>query len=294
MSHRRVTLGRLGPMLLLSMFIAACGDDSTNTVEPPVVSTVTVTPASQTISTGQSLQLTAQLTDASGNTLTDVPVTWTSSDTDAAPISESGLVTGILPGSSSITATSEGVSGQAQLTIEPAAAVQLSEGGAVGDSAFATGDTPQGGQGDPIGGVSCDAGTTVREHLHTHLSLFVDGEQKAIPLAIGIKNPFVQNALVIAGECFYHLHTHDRTGIIHVESPNATETFTLGQFFDVWGEPLSNTEVAGFSGPVRVYVDGHRYTGDPRAIVLTAHEQITLEVGTPAVAPPIYAFPPQY
>jgi hypothetical protein len=38
-------------------------------------------------------------------------------------------------------------------------------------------------------------------------------------------------------------------------------------------------------------VDGRPYTGDLRAIVLTAHEQITIEVGEPVVAPPVYTFP---
>jgi hypothetical protein len=39
-------------------------------------------------------------------------------------------------------------------------------------------------------------------------------------------------------------------------------------------------------------VDGKRYEGDPRAIVLGAHMQITLEVGEPVVVPPpVYVFP---
>ncbi len=293
MSHRRVMLGRTGPIVLLAALVAACGD-STKTTQPIVVTTVVVTPGSQTITTGETLQLTAQLTDAGGNPVTGVPITWSSSDTNAAPISEDGVVAGVLPGGSTITATSEGVSGDAEITIDPAAAVQLSEGGLVGDSAFATGDTPDGGQGDEISGVACGPGTPVQQHLHSHLSLIVNGEQKAIPMAIGVKDPFIQGNLAIAGQCFYYLHTHDRTGIIHVETPTPTGSFTLGQFFDVWGEPLSSAGVAGFSGPVRAYVDGERYAGDPRSIVLTAHQQITLEVGTPVVAPPIYAFPPSY
>ena len=43
--------------------------------------------------------------------------------------------------------------------------------------------------------------------------------------------------------------------------------------------------------PKHAFVDGRPYAGDPRAIVLTAHEQITLEVGDPIVSPPVYTFP---
>ena len=62
--------------------------------------------------------------------------------------------------------------------------------------------------------------------------------------------------------------------------------------FDIWGQPLDRTIVAGINGPVTAYVNGAQYDGDLRAIPLTAHQQITLEVGTPIVPPPNYVFPP--
>jgi hypothetical protein len=103
--------------------------------------------------------------------------------------------------------------------------------------------------------------------------------------------PFrVENGFVGVGQGIYWLHTHDATGIIHVESPDA-RTYTLGNFFDIWGQPLTPTNVAGLEGPVHAYVDGKPHPGDPRAIVLRAHAQITLEVGTPLVTPPVYVFP---
>lgn len=86
------------------------------------------------------------------------------------------------------------------------------------------------------------------------------------------------------------MHTHDATGIIHVESRD-NRTYALGQFFDIWGQTLNAREVAGLKGAVRAYVDGKRYSGDPRSIVLSAHTQITLEVGAPFLPPPVYAFP---
>jgi len=55
----------------------------------------------------------------------------------------------------------------------------------------------------------------------------------------------------------------------------------------------SRSSGTGSGGCVTVYVDGARYLGDPRAIVLAAHQQITIEVGN-RVAPPVFDFPPDY
>jgi hypothetical protein len=89
---------------------------------------------------------------------------------------------------------------------------------------------------------------------------------------------------------FAERHTHDATGIIHIESPDE-RPYTLGNFFDIWGEPLSRKGVAGLQGAVKTYVDGKPYAGDPRQIVLKEHGEITLVVGEPAVTPPRYEFP---
>ena len=81
------------------------------TVNPPPVATVTVSPASASIRVGSTVQLTATLKDANGNVLTGRTVTWTSSNTKAATVNASGLVTALATGSATITATSEGKSG---------------------------------------------------------------------------------------------------------------------------------------------------------------------------------------
>jgi hypothetical protein len=90
-------------------------------------------------------------------------------------------------------------------------------------------------------------------------------------------------------QCLYWLHTHDPTGIMHIESPD-TRTYTLGQFFDVWGKPLSKTRAASLSGKLEVFVGDRRFSGDPRSIVLKPHELITIEQGR-AVKPPGFTFP---
>lgn len=69
-------------------------------------------------------------------------------------------------------------------------------------------------------------------------------------------------------------------GIIHMEAP-AKVSFTLGQFFDMWGQPLSVTQVGPATGALTAFVNGTTWTGDPRAIPLTAHDVVQLDVGTP-------------
>jgi hypothetical protein len=171
------------------------------------------------------------------------------------------------------------------------APLPLVQGTQLGLAMFEPGDTPRGGNGQPVDGIEGSSMEMLKVHVHAHLALFNQGQQIAIPYGIGIVKPFqVDRGFVGGGRGIYWLHTHDATGIIHVESPDARQ-YTLGQFFDIWGEPLTSQEVAGLKGAVHAFVDGKPFTGDPRAIVLGAHTQITLEVGRPIVPPPTYAFP---
>jgi len=86
-----------------------------------------------------------------------------------------------------------------------------------------------------------------------------------------------------ASRCYYWLHVHAQDGIIHVESPT-TANYTLGQFFAIWKQPLTADQVAPAKGALTVFVNGVRYTGSPATIPLRSHEDIQLDVGTPAVA----------
>ncbi|HEY7878203.1 MAG TPA: Ig-like domain-containing protein [Gemmatimonadaceae bacterium] len=270
----------------------ACGS-STPTSGLPQAASVTIDPPASTVTTGDSVQLSAVAKDASGTVLTGATFAWSSSDTDAAPVSATGVVGAFLPVTATITAKSGSASNTAMVTVQAAASVALHEGGIIGTVTFPNGNTANGGQGSAVDTIPCGSGTDA-EHYHVHMSLIVNGQQMAIPLGIGIMNAFLRgDSLAIAGTCFYWLHSHDRTGIIHVEPAVTGRTFTLGEYFDIWGEPLTTGNVAGNTGPVTVYVNGARYFGDPRAIQLAAHQEITLEVGT-RVAPPTYTFPADY
>src|SRR2546429_4358849 len=81
------------------------------------VASVTVSPASATVGAGQAVQLTATPKDANGNPLSGRTVTWSSSNTSVAIADVNGNVTGLAPGSATITATSEGQSGTAAITV---------------------------------------------------------------------------------------------------------------------------------------------------------------------------------
>ena len=91
----------------------------------PVVS-VSVIPALASVAAGQTVQLTASPKDANGYTLTGRTVLWTSSNTSAATVDASGLVTGVGAGSATITAASENVQGTSAITVTSVAVASVS------------------------------------------------------------------------------------------------------------------------------------------------------------------------
>jgi hypothetical protein len=111
-------------------------------------------------------------------------------------------------------------------------------------------------------------------HIHMLLQVYVDG--KAVPVPQGVGIDAVQQFITV-------LHTHDATGIIHVESPTQTN-YTLGQFFDVWGVPFSSSTLGAYSNTgdkqIRVFLNGKPYDGDPTGLVLKQHELIAVTYGT--------------
>ena len=146
--------------------------------------------------------------------------------------------------------------------------------------------------GAPVDGITCRtaAQQVVGYHIHVHVDVFVNGRLERIPAGAGIPTPrleehfpsglFFDNSV---NGCLYWLHTHTDDGIIHVESPTRT-TFTLGQFFDVWQQPLGPDQVGPARGPVVAFENGVRFTGNPRDIPLLPHAVVQLDVGSPVVS----------
>ena len=142
--------------------------------------------------------------------------------------------------------------------------------------------------GQAIDGIGCSTSEQTVFHIHTHLTMFVNGQPRQVPAGIGIPGavatqspagPFVEQ-----GTCFYWLHTHAADGIVHIESP-VQRTYTLGQFFDMWGQPLGPDQAGPAKGKVTVTVNGQVFQGNPRDVPLGSHENLQVQVGKPLVEP---------
>jgi hypothetical protein len=132
----------------------------------------------------------------------------------------------------------------------------------------------------PIDGITCDRAEGSIEHIHTKLELFDRGRAQVVPAHIGMSE---------SANCLYWIHTHDSDGFIHIESP-VKRTFTLGEFFDVWGPDLSWTKASAVTAPhggrLTIWVNGTMWQGhDPRQIVLRDHETIVIQSGPPFAKP---------
>jgi len=145
--------------------------------------------------------------------------------------------------------------------------------------------------------IPCDGLEHTQVHYHAYLQIVAGGNVVPISTSVG-RSAF----------CYYWLHMHSgEAGIIHIEAP-ADRTFTLGDFFWVWGQwsgkhqlldsrHVSTMTLSGGQALV-AYVDAddgagpHLYSGDPRTIVLRNHEMITLEITPPALSqPPPFTWP---
>jgi hypothetical protein len=138
-----------------------------------------------------------------------------------------------------------------------------------------------------IDGITCDKAEHFVSHIHTHLDISTNGKGFVVPSNIGI----------IPGNCIYWLHTHDDTGIIHIESPD-DRTFTLGQFFQIWGETFSNNQIfnnlVDDNNTLSVYVNGKKVDSktDYRKIPLNEHDEIAIIYDKPPDSiPSSYKFP---
>jgi hypothetical protein len=119
-------------------------------------------------------------------------------------------------------------------------------------------------------------------HHHEHLDLYVNGHHVTVPALVGIDEE--------AG-FLTELHTHDASGIVHVESPTR-RSFTLGQFFCEWGVKLNANCLGPYRGQLAWWVDGRRMPGDPGLLPLRQHQEIVIAAGRPPTAvPSSYSFP---
>jgi hypothetical protein len=167
--------------------------------------------------------------------------------------------------------------------------------------------TPTAQAAGPVDGITCGS-EVVTSHVHAHLALYDHGKPVILPSQIGI--PVSQQIPPSSDggvhSCLYWLHTHDISGVVHMESPRPV-TFTLGQFLDIWtrtatidsqgglGMALDNSFALALArtpaAELHIDVNSKPYRGAYRALPLGPHDQITLEIGNPQVSPPPFTFP---
>jgi hypothetical protein len=181
--------------------------------------------------------------------------------------------------------------------------VLLHQGGVDGEAdqfSPARGDTSSGGNGATVDGITC-APTMVDNqfHVHSYVGLIVDGRWIAVPDSIGMDQPgALVNGFVNSAHCFYAVHTHDASGMIHQEAaskmPESGSLFTLKNLFDIWGQTLTTDGFGPYPGVVHVFVakpalratyatNYSEFTGDPNTIKLYSHEAVWIEVGSPEI-----------
>lgn len=173
------------------------------------------------------------------------------------------------------------------------------------------GDTALGGNGSNVidNALSCTIGTepgSGQYHVHTFLGIYVNGQEMAVPDAIGMKTPD-SNEPIVTFACAYNIHTHGASGIIHVEDPSIAGNwntnpavappakYNFQAFLDVWGQSLGSI---GGSVPLTGVYTGlpsgtapgtnadlvtsyAPYTGALSSLLLQHHRAIWLVYGTP-------------
>jgi hypothetical protein len=139
-----------------------------------------------------------------------------------------------------------------------------------------------------VGPERCERATT---RFSVHLELFANRRAIVIPAGIGVAMPYRRvGGDVRPNGCVYRLHTTAPTGVVQVST---RARVTVGDLFRVWGQPLARHRLLSFRSPsgIRAFVGGVERSGDARAIRLTPHVQVVLEIGGYVPPHTSYLFP---
>jgi len=157
----------------------------------------------------------------------------------------------------------------------------LALAGIAGAFAILSGGSSSSPSGDVIAtvdGVECQRNEQLHYHVHAFLAVIIDGQPVEVPSSIGIRP-----------DCYFWLHTHSPDGLLHIEAPEKRD-FTLGQFFAVWGQSISATQVLGrttdATHEIKTTINGEPWVGDPADIPLNDKTDIVIQYGPPFVPPP--------
>ena len=129
-----------------------------------------------------------------------------------------------------------------------------------------------------VDNISCQSTEQGGTHIHAHVTMYVNGTKTPIPANVGIAPD---------NSCLYWLHTHDDSGVIHIEAPEGVSA-TFGNFLDIWGQrflqvgyPSQLSDATGW----QVYVNGKPFRGNFHTIPLQSHTLITLAYNSPGIQP---------
>jgi len=164
------------------------------------------------------------------------------------------------------------------------------------------GDTTAGGHGSKVDGIPCDKMEYLNDyHVHGYLGIVYRGKQIALPTAIGLIRPGPKDdGYVTTAGCYYFIHTHDSSGIVHVENKiNLPPTATVHPWsavFDIWGVKLTSTSFGPLKGDIRAFVGNVPQIGDVTvnsysqigvddagALKIRSHEVLWLVIDSPSI-----------
>ena len=115
-------------------------------------------------------------------------------------------------------------------------------------------------------------------HVHAHLDVYTDGKRQTVPAQVGIDSQ---------SQYLASLHTHDTSGVIHMEAVQPYP-FKLGQVFEIWGVKFTPTQLGAYrpgNGLVlQTWVNGKQIK-NPVAYVVKPHDKIIVGFGAPGSFP---------
>jgi hypothetical protein len=133
-------------------------------------------------------------------------------------------------------------------------------------------------------GLAVLSGEQLQVHYHAHLDIIANDAKVTVPGGIGFVLEHNQATGITV------LHTHDTSGVIHIESAT-NKPYTLGQVFTEWGLALSATQLGSFQADathaIAAYVNGRHFTGNPATLRLAPHLEIALWYGPSGQTPHI-------
>lgn len=162
------------------------------------------------------------------------------------------------------------------------------------------GDMTNGGHGNKVGNVPCDPVEHINQyHVHAYLGLIVNGKQVAIPDAIGMTGPGPEvQGYISKAKCYYYIHTHDASGLIHIEDPRnfafSTSQYTMSTPLAIWGISYGPNNFGSFTGAVHVFVGNvplkttqvtkySAWTKGLAKVPLYSHTAVWVEIGSPVL-----------